>query len=154
MNVFGKILKRDKSSKKKKIDDENKDEAEEEKEESLTINTPKPKIKNSVPVSERITKTKGSSVLYKSVLRRPWVSEKARDLSTDSKYVFLVTADANKSEIKNEVERRWEVNVRSVNILRKKSKSRKFKRVTGTQRLIKRAIVTLGKDQKIDIYPA
>ena len=153
MNVFGKILKKDKDSNKKKIDDESKDKAEEEKEESLITDTHKPTTKNSVPVSERITKTKGSSVLYKSVLRRPWVNEKERDLRTDSKYVFLVTADDNKYEIKNEVERRWEVNVRSVNILRKKSKSRKFKRVTGTQRLIKKAIVTLGKDQKIDIYP-
>lgn len=153
MNVFGKILKKDKDSKKKKIDDESKDKAEEGKEESLITDTPGSKTRNDIPALGEKTKTKGGGASYKSVLRRPWVSEKARDLSTDSKYVFLVTADANKSEIKNEVERRWEVNVRSVNILRKKSKSRKFKRVTGTQRLIKRAIVTLGKDQKIDIYP-
>ena len=153
MNVFGKILKRDKDLKKEKTGDDSKDKMEGEKKESLTTDTSGPKTRDNIPVSEKRTETKGGGVLHKSVLKRPWVSEKARDLSADSKYVFLVTADANKSEIKNEVERRWEVNVRSVNILRKKSKSRKFKRVTGSQRLIKRAIVTIGKDQKLDIYP-
>ena len=153
MNVLKKFLKKDKDSKKEKIEDKSKDKTKKGREENPVTDVPKPKTENNAPVLEKRTKTKGSGVLYRSVLRRPLVSEKARDLSTDNKYVFLVTAEANKSLIKNEVESRWEVNVESVNILRKKSKSRKFKRVTGTQRLIKKAIVTIKKDQKLDIYP-
>jgi len=89
----------------------------------------------------------------KILLKEPVVSEKARDLSTEGKYVFKVSGRANKNSIKKEVERRWEVSVESVNIIVVEKRAKRFAGRPGRVSKFKKAIVTLEPNQKIDIYP-
>ncbi len=88
----------------------------------------------------------------KSVLQSPCITEKAVNMSsTGNFYVFHVTTDANKVEIKNAIEERYKVNViqiRTINIPRKKiSKGRKI----GYRSGYKKAIVKIKEGQKIEI---
>jgi len=61
--------------------------------------------------------------LYK-VLLEPRITEKSTRVSESSnQYVFKVTSDSNKTEIKDAVEKLFEVNVESVRIVNVKGKS-------------------------------
>ena len=65
--------------------------------------------------------------LYK-VLLAPRVTEKSTRIGESSnQYVFRVTTDSNKKEIKDAVEMLFEVNVESVRIVKVKGKSKTFK---------------------------
>jgi len=65
--------------------------------------------------------------LYK-VLLSPRMTEKSTRLAESSnQYVFKVTSDSNKTEIKAAVESLFEVNVESVRIVNVKGKSKTFK---------------------------
>lgn len=99
---------------------------------------------------EKISKEKPFS--YSSVLQKPWVSEKSRGLSEYGKYVFLVDRKANKNLIKKEVERRWGVKVKSVNIINQKERPNRYGLKVGKGKRIKKAVVSLVSGNKIDIY--
>ncbi len=91
------------------------------------------------------------------ILIRPIVTEK---LTTQGEklncYGFEVDKRANKLQIKNAVEAMYGVTVESVNTLlvRGKSKSRFTKKgfIKGRTTSIKKAVITLAKDDKIDFY--
>lgn len=89
-----------------------------------------------------------------TVLKRPLVSEKSRNLTADNKYVFIVETNANKAEIKKEVEERWNVTVESVNTSKINKKSRRVpgKRIKKARGSVKKAIVTLSEGDSIDIF--
>lgn len=87
----------------------------------------------------------------KEVLIKPVVTEKSMWLSGQSKYEFEVGRDANKSEIGKAVEEMYKVNVLDVNIIRRKPKARRYGRTTGFTKAKKLAIVTVKKDQKIEL---
>jgi len=93
-----------------------------------------------------------------NVLRRPLITEKAMGLSEgrDKKqYVFEVSPDANKIQIKKAVEDMFEVNVESVRTLNRKgkAKSRMTRRglMRGKTRAIKKAYITLKAGQEIEL---
>ncbi|MGB5488728.1 MAG: 50S ribosomal protein L23, partial [Lysobacterales bacterium] len=68
-----------------------------------------------------------SERLYK-VLLSPRMTEKSTRVGESSnQYVFKVTTDSNKKEIKDAVEKLFEVNVESVSVVRVKGKSKTFK---------------------------
>tara|TARA_B100000965_G_C19294494_1_gene627380 strand:+ start:288 stop:581 length:294 start_codon:yes stop_codon:yes gene_type:complete len=81
----------------------------------------------------------------------PVVTEKSTNLSEQNKIVFKVRQDANKKNIKKNIEKLFKVNVIKVNIINKKSKKKismgRVKNVLG----FKKAIVTLKKGQNIDL---
>lgn len=108
------------------------------------------KKKEQTEKKEKISKEKPFS--YSSVLQKPWVSEKSRGLSEDGKYVFLVDRKANKNLIKKEVERRWGVKVKSVNIINQKERPKRYSLKVGKGKRIKKAVVSLASGNKIDIY--
>lgn len=56
----------------------------------------------------------------RDIIRRPVVTEKTTDLMEDNKYVFEVDLKANKTEIKNAVEKIFDVKVAQVNTMRVK----------------------------------
>ncbi len=72
------------------------------------------------------------------------------------KYGFIVKPDANKIEIKKEVEEKFNVNVVSVNMMRYNGKTkRRYTRsgvITGRTNAYKKAIVTLREGETIDFY--
>lgn len=97
--------------------------------------------------------TEPVSLSRKSVLKRPWVSEKARDMGAAGTYVFLVDVGANKHMVRDEVERRYGVSVTSIHIVRGQKRAKRFAGRTGGKRSFKKAMVTVKPGQKIDIFP-
>ena len=88
--------------------------------------------------------------LYK-VLLAPRITEKSTRVSESSnQYVFKVTSDSNKAEIKAAVEKLFEVNVESVRVVNVKGKSKAFKLRTGKRNDWKKAYVRVQEGQVID----
>ena len=88
--------------------------------------------------------------LYK-VLLSPRMTEKTTRVGESSnQYVFKVTSDSNKTEIKKAVEKLFEVNVESVRIVNVKGKSKTFKLRPGKRSDWKKAYVRVQEGQVID----
>jgi large subunit ribosomal protein L23 len=83
------------------------------------------------------------------ILVRPLVSEKSYKSTTAGKYVFVVHKQANKIQVRNAVEKVYDVKVIRVNILNNPGKARVFGRAKGRTSDWKKAIVTLKKGQII-----
>ena len=88
--------------------------------------------------------------LYDKILS-PIVTEKSTNLSEQNKIVFKVNPQANKKNLKNNIEKIFKVNVIKVNIINKKTR---FKTTRGKKVRVKgfkKAIITLKKGQSIDL---
>jgi large subunit ribosomal protein L23 len=85
------------------------------------------------------------------VIRAPLVTEKATLVSENNQVVFKVAINASKPDIKEAVERLFNVKVLAVNTLIRKGKMKRFRGVKGQQSDFKKAIVTLQEGQTIDI---
>ena len=88
--------------------------------------------------------------LYDKILS-PLLTEKSTNLSGLNKIVFKVHKNANKKNIKKNIEKIFKVNVTKVNIINKQNRTkltrgRKVK-ISG----FKKAIITLKKGQSIDL---
>ncbi|MDP8971443.1 MAG: 50S ribosomal protein L23 [Actinomycetota bacterium] len=90
----------------------------------------------------------------RDVIVAPVVSEKSYGLLDDGRYTFVVHPTANKTEVKQAVERIFEVKVRAVNTLNRKGKRKRFGGTYGRRKDTKRAIVTLAPGEEIDIFEA
>ena len=99
---------------------------------------------------KKITKNKFSNA-YK-VLVKPLVTEKATNLGSESKYVFVVQNSANKIEISKAVNSIYGINPISVNIIKTKGKKKRHGKTTGKRKDWKKAIVTLPKGKSINVY--
>ena len=82
------------------------------------------------------------------IIKKPVITEKMTAISEKlNKYAFIVDKRANKLQIKNEIEKLYEVKVAAVNTMNYagKSKSRYTKAgvITGKADAFKKAIVTL-----------
>jgi large subunit ribosomal protein L23 len=91
-----------------------------------------------------------------SVLKKPLVTEKVSALNEKGKYGFIVTAEANKVEIKSAVEKQYGVNVEKVNTMnvmgKLKTRYTKAGVLAGRKPNYKKAIVTLAEGEVIDFY--
>jgi large subunit ribosomal protein L23 len=85
------------------------------------------------------------------VILSPVITEKATNASEHSKVIFKVAIAATKPQIKEAVERLFDVKVKSVNTLRRRGKWKLVKGRVGRQSDTKRAIVTLEEGQRIDV---
>ena len=85
------------------------------------------------------------------VVIAPVITEKATMASEQNKVVFKVARGATKPQIKEAVEKLFDVKVKSVNTLLRKGKMRVFKGRYGRTSDTKRAIVTLEEGQTIDV---
>lgn len=90
----------------------------------------------------------------REIIIRPLVTEKSTALMEGLKYTFLVRRDANKIQIKNAVEKIFEVKVQSVNTINYKGKKRRLGRYPqGFKSHWKKAVVTLRPGSKpIEIF--
>ncbi len=88
--------------------------------------------------------------LYDTIVS-PVVTEKSTNLSSQNKVVFKVNDNANKINLKKNIEKLFKVNVIKINIINKKSLKKftrgRYARVKG----YKKAIITLKKGQSIDL---
>jgi len=85
------------------------------------------------------------------VILAPVVSEKSTILSEYNQVMFKVARRATKPQIKNAVEKLFEVKVEAVNTLNRKGKVKVFRGRKGRQSDTKFAIVTLKDGERIDI---
>ena len=86
------------------------------------------------------------------VLLRPVISEKTYRLADDGKYTFLVTRDANRTQVRQAVEAVFGVKVTGVNTLNRPGKRRRTRYGWGQRPATKRAIVSLAEGERIDVF--
>ena len=85
------------------------------------------------------------------VILSPVITEKATMASEHGQVMFRVAAHATKPQIKEAVEKLFDVKVRSVNTHIRKGKGKASRGSFGVQSDVKRAIVTLEEGQRIDV---
>jgi large subunit ribosomal protein L23 len=85
------------------------------------------------------------------VIIAPVITEKATTASEHNQVVFKVARNATKPQIKEAVEKLFDVKVKAVNTLNRRGKMKVFKGRFGMQQNTKRAIVTLEEGQRIDV---
>ena len=143
MSILNKIRKKPKDEdreKKDKVADKSKaNKQETEKKKVKAVSKAKKVIKEKIPIH------------HFEVIRKPHISEKAFNLESEGKYVFVVSPSANKIEIRKAVQNLYGVSVVSVNIVKVPSKPKRFKGIQGIKNGYKKAVVTLAKGSKIDV---
>ena len=95
-----------------------------------------------------------ANVQYYDVILKPVVTEKSMDLMSDKKYTFYVHPEANKSMIKDAVQRMFEgTKVKKVNTMNIPGKKRRRGATVGRTADRKKAIVQLTEDSAdIEIF--
>ncbi|MEE8418903.1 MAG: 50S ribosomal protein L23 [Dehalococcoidales bacterium] len=86
------------------------------------------------------------------VLRRPLITEKSTLLQAEGKYAFEVAKSAAKPQIKQAVEKAFDVEVTAVNVILMPGKSRRFGRRVLPAHPWKKAIVTLKPGDSIEFF--
>ena len=86
------------------------------------------------------------------VLRRPLITEKNTSMQVNSKFVFEVDRNANKVQVKEAVEKAYEVKVISVNVINVEGKMRRMGRNQVKGPSWKKAIITLEQGQTIELF--
>ena len=85
------------------------------------------------------------------VVLSPIITEKATVASERNQVMFKVARTATKPQIKEAVEKLFDVKVKSVNTLVRKGKHKAFRGRLGEQSDVKKAIVTLEEGHRIDV---
>ena len=85
------------------------------------------------------------------IILSPVITEKATIQSEQNKVVFKVAHTATKPQIKEAVEKLFDVKVKKVNTLVREGKQKVFRGRRGQRSDTKRAIVTLEEGHKIDV---
>ena len=89
---------------------------------------------------------------YHDILIRPLITEKGTRLIELGQYVFEVHREANKIQIREAIEKTFNVKVKAVNTMNMPRKERRRGRVVGSVPGWKKAIVTLQTGESIDIF--
>ena len=87
------------------------------------------------------------------VLKKPILAEKSlRLMDEENKYTFDVDVRCNKVEIKEAVEKLFNVKVEKVNVMNIRPKTKRVGRYEGKTNRRKKAIVKLAEGNKIDLF--
>ena len=84
------------------------------------------------------------------IIRGPVITEKSTAISEHGQFVFRVSIDATKPEIKAAVEGLFGVKVEGINTLVHKGKTKRFRGRPGRRPDVKKAFVRLADGQSID----
>lgn len=90
--------------------------------------------------------------MMKRVICKPLFTEKGSLMAAENKYLFEVKPDANKIEIRKEVELLFNVKVLSVNVVNLKSKVKRLGRFVGKTSARRKAIVKLDSNSRISNF--
>ncbi len=95
-----------------------------------------------------------ANIQYYDVILKPVITEKSMNAMAEKKYTFLVHPEANKTMIKNAVEKMFEgTKVKRVNTMNHAGKKKRRGMVYGRTAKTKKAIVFLTEDSKdIEIF--
>ena len=88
---------------------------------------------------------------YRDIIIAPIITEKSASLEAQNTYVFKVDVKANKTSIKQAIEKIFNVKVKSVNTVNVHPKKKRVGRYSGMTNKYKKAIVTLADGNKIDL---
>lgn len=89
---------------------------------------------------------------YLEIIKAPVITEKSANIAqNEGKYVFKVDPKANKTEIKQAIEKIFNVKVVEISTINEKTKTRRVGRYSGLSNRSKKAIVKLAEGQTIDI---
>lgn len=87
------------------------------------------------------------------IILAPVVSEKSYDLiENNNTYTFEVEPRANKEQIRDAVEKVFDVRVVRVNTMNRKGKVKRTGWKLGKRKDVKRAVVTLAAGDSIDLF--
>jgi large subunit ribosomal protein L23 len=84
----------------------------------------------------------------RDIIKRPVITERTADMMSSNKYVFEVDMRANKTEVKDAIQRIFDVKVVNVNTMRVKGKPKRVGKYSGYRSDWKKAIVQLSEDSK------
>jgi len=95
-----------------------------------------------------------ADIKYYDVILKPVITEKSMAGMGEKKYTFLVHTEANKSQIKEAVEKMFDgVKVKKVNTMNADGKNKRRGMVVGKTAQTKKAMVWLTEDSKdIEIF--
>lgn len=96
-------------------------------------------------------KKKTDGIAYR-ILVKPLITEKVTDLAVFSQYAFEVSIKANKIDIKKAIQEVYGVMPIAVNVINMRGKKVRSGKVSGMTKRWKKAIITLEKGKKIEVY--
>ncbi|MDZ4392863.1 50S ribosomal protein L23 [Cypionkella sp.] len=85
------------------------------------------------------------------LIKKPVITEKATMAAENNAFVFQVSMDATKPQIKEAIENIFSVKVKAVNTTITKGKAKKFRGRAGERSDKKKAYVTLEAGNSIDV---
>ena len=89
---------------------------------------------------------------YRDIIKAPIITEKSANIASDGQsYVFKVDVKANKTEIKQAIEKIFNVKVSEVRTINVKPKKKRVGRYTGMTSKYKKAIVKLAEGSSIEL---
>ena len=112
--------------------------------------TPKAKAKTETKKQKKAAQIVSKKATH--ALLGPVVSEKSAQLSDRGVIVFRVADDANKVEIRNAFRELYKVTPVRVNVMKVRGSQVRFGRMRGRTKDYKKAMITLPKGTRIDIF--
>ena len=89
---------------------------------------------------------------YRDIIKAPIITEKSSDLAQkENTYVFSVSVKANKTEIKEPIEKLFNVKVESVNTVNVRPRKKRVGKYTGYTNKVKKAYVKLQEGSSIEL---
>ena len=90
-------------------------------------------------------------MMPEDIIIEPVITEKSGVIAQNGKYVFKVDSRANKIEIKQAIEKIFNVHVKEIRTINVKPKKRRVGRYTGLTNRCKKAIVKLAEGEEINL---
>ena len=88
---------------------------------------------------------------YRDIIKAPIITEKSSTLAQNNTYVFSVDIKSNKTQIKDAIEKIFNVKVENVNTINVKPKKKRVGRYAGKTQRVKKAIVKLKDGSSIEL---
>lgn len=88
---------------------------------------------------------------YRDIIKSPIMTEKTSGLAQNNVITFSVDPKANKTEIKQAIEKIFNVKVESVNTINVRPKKKRVGRYAGYTNKVKKAIVKLQEGSSIEL---
>lgn len=88
---------------------------------------------------------------YRDIIKGPIMTEKSSDLAKQNVITFSVDTKANKTQIKQAIEKIFNVKVESVNTVNVRPRKRRVGKYTGYTSKVKKAIVKLKDGSSIEL---
>jgi len=88
---------------------------------------------------------------YRDIIKAPIITEKTSEMASKNVITFSVDIRANKTQIKQAIEKVFNVKVESVNTINVKPKKKRVGRYVGKTNRVKKAIVKLREGSSIEL---